>query len=74
MFGTSPRPDLAPNDHPLPLTKLRVNTHYLRGPRPFRSQLAEIMSFDPRLDLQLGKRSQRVKLNRLAATFHRRVV
>jgi hypothetical protein len=31
MFGTSPRPDLAPNDHPLPLTKLRVNTHYLRG-------------------------------------------
>jgi hypothetical protein len=106
MFGTSPRLDLAPNDHPLPLTKLRVNTHYLRGrdaghfgrwlgvrsdviytimsdeqrrqrpqgPRPFRLQLAEIMSFDPRLDLQLGKRSQRVKLNRLAATFHRRVV
>ena len=31
MFGTSPRPDLAPNDHPLPLTKLRVKTHYLRG-------------------------------------------
>ena len=31
MFGTSPRPDLAPNDHPLPPTKLRVKTHYLRG-------------------------------------------
>ena len=31
MFGTSLRPDLGPNEHPLLLTKLRVKTHYLRG-------------------------------------------